>query len=95
VGGYVTVYLTGAGAVDPAGATGAASPASPLAQVSSAAGATIGGQPAPILFLGMTPGSIGLVQASLQVPQLPAGDYLVVITIGGAQSNAPLVTLSN
>jgi uncharacterized protein (TIGR03437 family) len=93
VGSYVTVYLTGGGAVNPPFATGVVSPVSPLSQVTGAANATIGGQPAPIQFLGMTPGFIGLVQANLQVPRLPAGDYPVVITIGGSQSNAPLVTV--
>jgi uncharacterized protein (TIGR03437 family) len=63
VGSDITVYLTAGGAVSPAFATGAASPSSPLAQVSASSSATIGGQPAPILFLEMTLGIIGVVQA--------------------------------
>jgi uncharacterized protein (TIGR03437 family) len=94
VGSVVTVYLTGGGAVDNAIPTGVLSPAAPLARVNAAATATIGGQSAEILFLGMTPGLLGVVQANVRIPALSPGDYPVVITIGGAVSNAPLLTVS-
>jgi len=93
VGSFVIVYLTGGGAVSGTIATGAASPSSPPAKVTASASATIGGQPAEVLFLGMAPGFVGVVQADLKVPSLSSGAYPVVITIGGVESNGPLVSV--
>ena len=86
--------MTGGGAVDPTIATGAASPPSPASYVTAHSSATIGDKPADILFLGMAPYFVGIVQANVKIPSLSAGDYPVVITIGGAESNAPLLTVS-
>jgi uncharacterized protein (TIGR03437 family) len=94
VGSFVIVYMTGGGAVDPTIATGAASPPSPASYVTAHSSATIGDKPADILFLGMAPYFVGIVQANVKIPSLSAGDYPVVITIGGAESNAPLLTVS-
>ena len=58
------------------------------------ASATIAGQNAPVQFIGLTPGGIALAQANITVPSLAAGDYPLVITVGGAASNAPLVAVS-
>jgi len=93
-GSFITVYLTGGGAVDNAVPTGAVAPSAPLSRVVVSASATIGGQTADILFLGLAPGFVGLLQANLKVPQLSAGDYPLVVTIGGARSNSPLITVS-
>ena len=94
VGSFITVYMTGGGAVNPPIATGAASPGgSTLAQVTAPHSATIGGQPADVQFLGMAPGFVAVVQANVKVPALSAGDYPLVITIGGQKSNGPLVTV--
>jgi uncharacterized protein (TIGR03437 family) len=94
VGSFVIVYMTGGGAVDPTIPTGAASLNSPISYVTAHSSATIGDKPADILFLGMAPYFVGVVQADVKVPSLSSGDYPVVITIGGAESNAPLVTVS-
>ena len=93
-GSFIVAYLTGGGAVDNAVATGAPNPSSPLSRVVASPSATIGGQPADVLFLGLVPGFVGLLQANLKVPQLASGDYPLVITIGTARSNAPLITVS-
>ena len=93
VGSFITVYLTGGGALDNPVATGVPTPSTPLSRVNGSFSATIGGQPADILFLGMTPGLVGIVQANLKVPQLSPGDYPLVITIGGTRSNAPVITV--
>ena len=74
--------------------TGQAAPASPLAEVSSAATATIGGVAAQILFVGLTPGLVGVAQANIAVPSsAPVGDQTLVITIGGQPANSALVSI--
>jgi len=94
VGSFVIVYMTGGGAVNATIATGAASPSKPVASVTAPASATIGGQPADVLFLGMAPGFVGIVQADIKIPSLAPGAYPVVVTIGGVQSNGPLISVS-
>ncbi len=95
-GDFLVVYLTGQGPVSgPALTDGVPLPAPPpLFTATLPNSATIGGKPATMTFLGLTPGFIGLAQADIQVPQLaPAGDYPLVITINGVKSNAPVVSV--
>jgi len=94
-GSYIVAYLTGMGPMDNPVADGVAAPATPLSTATSLFSATIGGQNAHIFFLGLTPGSVGLAQANITIPPLPAGSYLLVITIDGVPSNAALVTVSD
>ena len=94
VGSYVTLYGTGAGAVSPPVATGAAAPGSPLSYASPDLTATINGIPATVSFAGLTPGNVGLLQVNLQVPPLPGGTYPIQITIGGVRSNTPSIAVA-
>jgi len=55
--------------------------------------AAIGGQPATVLYSGLAPGYVGLAQANLQVPDLPSGEYPVVIMVGSAASNNATVSV--
>jgi uncharacterized protein (TIGR03437 family) len=55
--------------------------------------ATIGGQPAAVLYSGLAPGFVGLAQANLQIPDLPTGEYPVVLTVGNATSNSATVSI--
>ena len=58
--------------------------------------ATIGGEDAAVGFLGLTPGAVALGQANITVPpDLPTGDYLVIITVAGVPSNAVLISVVN
>lgn len=82
-GSYITVYLTGQGAVDNPVPDGTATPASPIATATATATATIGPTSATVQFLGLTSEFGGLAQANIQVPALPTGDYPLVITAGG------------
>jgi uncharacterized protein (TIGR03437 family) len=50
---------------------------------------------APIYFLGLTPGTVGLAQANLIVPALGPGAYPVVVTIGGVASNTATVYIQS
>lgn len=98
-GETVIVYATGQGAsLTVPVATGAAAPASPTAQLSPgvSVSATVGGKNAPVAYTGLTAGLVGLLQVNVQMPAgLAAGDYPLVITIGGVSSNAAQISLRN
>jgi uncharacterized protein (TIGR03437 family) len=93
-GGWVTVYMSGQGLVSPSVASGAASPGNPAAQPMLPVAATIGKQSAGIMFAGLTPGAVGLFQVNLGIPRLASGDYPLIVSVGEAQSNAPLISVS-
>ena len=93
-GGWVTVYLSGQGRVNPGVATGAVAPADLISVPMLPVTATIGGKPADVLFAGLTPGAIGLFQVNLRIPAMASGDYPLIITVGQAASNAPMLAVS-
>lgn len=88
----IAVYVTGLGAVNPSVATGAQAPAASLSNVTATVTATVGGQPANVLFAGLAPGYAGLYQVNLVIPQLTPGDYQLQITAGGVASNTAIVS---
>jgi uncharacterized protein (TIGR03437 family) len=92
-GTALIIYMTGQGALDRQIPAGAASPANPLAHPLLPVTATIGSQPVDVLFAGMAPGLVGVCQVNLRVPNVPAGQYPVAITVGSVESNAPLVSI--
>jgi uncharacterized protein (TIGR03437 family) len=95
-GGTIVAYLTGIGAVLPAGeiANGAATPASPIFNAAAGCGATIGGIAAPVGFVGLTPGYAGLAQANITVPAgVKSGSNPLVVTCGGQPSNAAAISV--
>ena len=92
-GSVIVVYLTGQGLLDNPIATGAAAPIGTLSRPVLPVSAALGGQPAEVLFLGMTPGLIGLAQANIRIPALPEGDYPLVITVGTKSSKAALIAV--
>jgi uncharacterized protein (TIGR03437 family) len=87
----VTVYLTGIGSLDNPAPTGAAAPTAPLSSATLGNSATVGDQNAQVLFLGLTPGFVGLAQANIVVPTLTPGSYPITITVGGSASNTPVL----
>ena len=93
VGSTLIVYCNGIGQVSNQPADGALSPSSPLAQGLYINSATIGGVSAPITFLGLTPGYVGLAQANITVPNLATGDYPLVLNISGLLSTSALVSV--
>ena len=93
-GSVLIAYLTGQGPLSIRMATGQAAPLSPLVAATSAVAATIGGVAARVLFLGLTPGLVGVAQANILVPaESPMGQQPLVITIGGQASNTVFVSI--
>jgi uncharacterized protein (TIGR03437 family) len=91
-GEYVTLYLTGMGAVLDPPATG--SPALSAASVSlTAPQVTIGQLNAPVSYSGLAPGFIGLYQVNLQVPGTSGvQDVQVQALVGTSENNVKTVT---
>ena len=94
VGSFISVYLTGQGLVDRPVASGAAAPIGALSNTVAQTTATIGGVPATVSFSGLAPGLVGLCQVNLLVPNLPAGDQTVIVTIGGVASNPAMIAVT-
>jgi len=94
VGSTVIAYATGQGLLDNPVATGAAAPSTVLSRPRGAVTATIGGKAATVVFGGLTPGFVGLMQVNLTIPSLTAGTYPLVITVGGVNSNSAQVTVT-
>src|SRR5262249_51393313 len=93
-GSSIIVYFTGIGKPDHAVADGAVAPSDPLARFAGTATATIGDVNAPVEFAGLTPGAVGLAQANIQVPVMPAGSYPLQISLNGYQGVSALVSVS-
>jgi uncharacterized protein (TIGR03437 family) len=91
-GEYLLLYLVGMGPTDHPVASGAASPRNPLARVTSTPVVTLGGNPVPALFAGLTPDSVGLYQINIQTPNVPAdGNLALTISQNGVVSNATIL----
>jgi len=94
LGSSPMIYLIGGGPLDNPIATGALAPNSPLSQETLTTTVTVGGIAASVPFAGMAPGFAGLLQVNFVVPNLAPGDYALGVSIGGADSNQPLLAVS-
>jgi uncharacterized protein (TIGR03437 family) len=92
VGTIVTVYFTGLGPATGGPATGFAATAATPASLPSSA--TIGKTAAKIEYIGLTPGIVGLAQANIAIPAVPASEYPLVLTIGGVASNWSTISIA-
>jgi uncharacterized protein (TIGR03437 family) len=92
-GDIMSFFLTGAGAVSPVVPSGSPGVVDPLSYVVAKVTATIGFQPADVLFAGLAPSFVGLVQANVRVPAVPTGILPVTITVGGVPSNSPVIAV--
>ena len=89
-GEVITIFATGQGVVNPALATGARATADPL-RLSSPPTVTLNGVPLSsqsVLFSGLTPGLVGLLQINLRIPAgVPTGDAIALtVRFGGVES---------
>ena len=87
-GSVIAIYMTGGGAVTPAGQSGALASTTQLQPIADRVGITIAGQTAAVTFAGAVPGSLfGLYQVNATVPSsVAAGTAPVLVSIGGATS---------
>jgi minor extracellular serine protease Vpr len=86
-GHLVQLYGNGMGPVTNTPASGEPALANPLSETTTRPTLTIGGQPATVLFSGLTPGYPALYQINATVPtNVGAGTQPVVLTIGGVAS---------
>jgi len=90
---YVIAYLTGAGQVDNAVASGAAARVEPLSRPRGPVSATIADMPAEVVFGGLTPDFVGLMQVNLKIPNLQPGTYPLIVTVNGEKSNSAMITV--
>ena len=94
-GSIISAYLTGLGPVNPAIATGAAAPSTPLSYVAATVTATIGNVNAPVKFAGLAPGFAGLYQVNILVPQMASGPYPLQVAANGVLSNSGLISVQD
>jgi uncharacterized protein (TIGR03437 family) len=94
VGSTLVAYVTGIGLVSNTPLDGGYSPGAPgLAQAVYISSATIGGVNASVTFLGLTPGQVGLAQANITIPNLPSGDYPLILNVSGILSTSALISV--
>lgn len=92
-GTVVTFYGTGQGSLDGPLATGETAGSGPqLRRVAGTTTLTVGGAAADVLFAGMTPGFVGLMQVNSRLgATTPSGEVAVVLRIRGSASRANAV----
>jgi len=94
-GETATLYLTGAGAVTPTVADGAA-PGSFTPQPVQSVTVTIGNITAPTRYVGIPPGLVGVTQINYVVPSnAPLGRQPVVVTVGTVSSPPAILTVTD
>jgi uncharacterized protein (TIGR03437 family) len=93
-GGVVVIYVEGLGGVNRAVNAGDPSPGGPLAEVVSEVSVSIGGQPAQVLFAGLTPFFAGLYQINAVVSQTVAPGNAVPVVVTAAGRASPSVTIA-
>jgi len=79
--------MTGQGTVDQPVAPGAPGPSDPRARPLANVEAAIGDAVATILYAGLAPGMVGVLQMNLVVPEIPDGDEALTVSIGGVAAN--------
>jgi uncharacterized protein (TIGR03437 family) len=92
-GESVVVYLTGQGPLDHQVATGAATPANPPIVPLDPIQAQVGGLEAGIAYAALVPGSVGLLQMAIVIPELDTGEQPFEVSIGGVPANSTVLSV--
>lgn len=95
---FLTLFANGQGLVDPPARNGAPATADPLQRARNVR-VTIGGVEVPqedILFAGLAPGFVGLLQINIRLSNIyPVGSGVeIVVHVGGASSKAATVAIN-
>ncbi|HEY9250886.1 MAG TPA: hypothetical protein VIO38_17215, partial [Rariglobus sp.] len=92
-GEYITIYCVGLGAVHNPPPTGAATPDA-SSTTKAPVSVLLNGTPYATTYAGLSPGSVGLFQVNLQIPEaVPSGNAVTLaLSVGGAISN--IVTIA-
>jgi uncharacterized protein (TIGR03437 family) len=88
-GDFLVFYLSGLGLTTPRVATNTPAPdTAPLAQAVEKPTISIGGRDVPVLFAGLTPGSVGLYQINVQLPaDIAIGNAVPVVVFSAGRSS--------
>ncbi len=85
----IILYAAGLGPVQPPVDSGVATPLAPYSEAQYPPSVQIGNQSAEVIFAGLTPGSIGLYQINVRVPDA-AGPGATSLLIGGQTATLPV-----
>jgi uncharacterized protein (TIGR03437 family) len=93
-GEYITIYCVGLGAVNNPPATGAVTPDA-TSTAKSPVSVVLNGTSIAASFAGLSPGSVGLFQVNVQIPDTaPAGNAVTLaVSVGGAISNTVTIAI--
>ncbi|MSV29970.1 MAG: hypothetical protein EXQ52_14675 [Bryobacterales bacterium] len=93
-GSILTAYLTGQGELSISIPDGAASPVQPGALPRRKITATLAGTEIRVLYAGMAPGLVGILQVNFQTPSLPPGTYELKFFADDNESNIAFLTVN-
>jgi len=98
-GQEIYLFITGAGALSPAIATGATpAPGTPVSELPAPVGqvsVTVGGVPAQVDFAASPTWAVGTVQINYTIPpNAPLGAQPVVVSVGGVASSPTTLTIT-
>ncbi len=95
-GSAIMLFGTGGGLTDPPSTDGALNPMPPpFGKLTLGVTATVGGQPATVLYAGPAPGLVsGIIQINVTLPSgTPSGNVPVVVQVGTASSQTVTVVV--
>ncbi len=86
-GEVITMYFVGVSNLSETVAAGTAAPLDRLVRVLGVSSVLVNGLAISPQFIGLTPGSVGLLQVNFAIPNLPSGEYTIYLNLSGVRSN--------